>query len=432
MDLKKMAEMKKIILLLSLLPLLFSCGQQQNTDIVHPVYRVQVKINPEDQFLDVSGQLTIPADKVSDTVSLYLHRQFDIRQFSLNGDRQFSVDTSASGIRYLPEAMKIFFPTEEKHEMSVVDFSYSGRITERPEWLANVISEEWTEIGLYFPWFPFHPDLRPLEYELDIEIDTAYTVFAMGERSSGDNRIHYKTIYPTNDIVVCAARDLKLESTAVAGNDFHLGYYSLEPHVVDSMMMDIGFMYSKFNEWFGSKDGSMYLAESKRKSGGAYGRLGGLFLPGFEEAGYLEYRTGYLRYLGHELAHNWWYRADSDTWHDWLNECFAEYSALMLIREKSGRDEFNRRIESYTAGMDTLPPLWNLNRSHDYAYPVLYRKGPVLLSELEDRMGEYDFKIFCRELVASGADETDDLLAVLRRQQGGEAAEWFETLLKTR
>ncbi len=314
----------------------------------------------------------------------------------------------------------------------MINFSYSGRITERPEWLANVISEEWTEIGLYFPWFPFHPDLRPLEYQLDVEIDTAYKVFAMGIKSENGSTVRFSTGYPTNDIVVCAAKDLKLESTTVAGNDFHLGYYSLQPHVVDSVMMDIEFMYSKYNDWFGRKDGSMYLAESKRKSGGAYGRLGGLFLPGFEEHGYLEYRTGYLRYLGHELAHNWWYRADSDTWHDWLNECFAEYSALILIREKSGRDEFNRRIESYIAGMDTLPPLWNLNRSHDYAYPVLYRKGPVLLSELEDRMGEYDFKIFCRELVASGADETDDLLAVLRRQQGGEAAEWFETLLKTR
>ncbi len=415
-----------------MLPLLFSCRQQQNPNIIHPLYRIQVKIDPQEQYLDISGQLSIPADKVSDTVSLYLHRQFDIRQFSLNGNRNFAVDTSGGGIRYLPEAIKIVFPSAEDREMAVVSFSYSGRISERPEWLANIISEDWTEIGLYLPWFPFHPDLRPLEYELDVEIDTAYKVFAMGERTAGDNRIHFKTIYPTNDIVVCAAKDMKLESTVVAGNDFHLGYYSLEPPVVDSMMIDIEFMYAKFNEWFGRKEGSMYLAESKRESGGAYGRLGGLFLPGFEEAGYLEYRTGYLRYLGHELAHNWWYRANSDTWHDWLNESFAEYSALMLIREKSGTDEFNRRLEKYASGIDTLAPLWKLDRNHEDAYASLYRKGPVLLSELEKKIGTRDFEAFCAALVSKRVKNTEEFIGALDELQGREIADWFKNQLQSR
>jgi len=36
----------------------------------------------------------------------------------------------------------------------------------------------------------------------------------------------------------------------------------------------------------------------------------------------------------------WWANAPVNSWEDWLNESFAEYSALMAVRELFGAERF--------------------------------------------------------------------------------------------
>jgi hypothetical protein len=53
--------------------------------------------------------------------------------------------------------------------------------------------------------------------------------------------------------------------------------------------------------------------------------------------------------LTHEVAHFWWSGAPSVTWENWLNEAFAEYSALMYVRKFEGVEAFDTRREPRTS-----------------------------------------------------------------------------------
>ena len=57
---------------------------------------------------------------------------------------------------------------------------------------------------------------------------------------------------------------------------------------------------------------------SKRKLGGGYARNSALYLGGLTDDNYRKNKIDYLRYISHELAHNWWNGADLNM-EDWLN-----------------------------------------------------------------------------------------------------------------
>lgn len=100
----------------------------------------------------------------------------------------------------------------------------------------------------------------------------------------------------------------------------------------------------------------------------------------------------YFRFIAHELAHLWWHHVkNTNSWEDWLNESFAEYSALLALREKFGTDVFQEKINEYSNLSRNLPPIRNLNRGSDNAHAVLYYKGPLLLCKLEALIGKNKF-----------------------------------------
>ncbi len=96
-----------------------------------------------------------------------------------------------------------------------------------------------------------------------------------------------------------------------------------------------------------------------------------------------EHRADLLRYLAHEAAHFWWTLAPADTWEDWLNESFAEYSALLLIRDRFGEEEFRTRMDRKRESAEGTPPIWGFDRGDTsteeksmQVQAVLYNAGP--------------------------------------------------------
>ena len=124
------------------------------------------------------------------------------------------------------------------------------------------------------------------------------------------------------------------------------------------------------------------------------------------------------------------------TWDDWINEGFAEYSALLYLKTLFGTEAFDRHLASKREAIVNTPPVWGLNR-HDLSEEgsfqvienVLYNKGPVLLADLETRIGLDSLLDLCRELLALEKLDTENLLIVLERIGGLEAAEEFEKAL---
>jgi hypothetical protein len=205
-----------------------------------------------------------------------------------------------------------------------------------------------------------------------------------------------------------------------------------------SLGEDMLWTLERFSGWFGPiRPAEMNLIVSPRLLGGGYARRGMVVLGGLNDQDYLSQREAYLRYLAHEASHAWWWQAPTDTWEDWLNESFAEYSALLAVRERFGAQVFDRFLEIKRERIPEYQPLWGFDRS-DSATPekqttierLLYDKGPLLLHELAGRIGQTRFLELCRGMLWSGVKDTAHFLDLLEELEDTPVREWMESELK--
>jgi len=430
--------MKNFIHYLLFLLLFASCIEnKKNSDldnIKYSHYDIQLTIDPDEQFIKVTGSLKYLVDEDSISVfSLNLHEQFKIYELCINGDNSYELDTVSAKVRWLPNAMKIIHrPKNKFHEGDIlnVTFSYEGKITQWPSWSANVISSEWVEMGLYFPWYPnFY---GPFTYRVSVDIEPGYKVFAMGKYSEENNKRIFETNFPMDDFVICASRDLKIRKTELLNQPFQIVNSTLSESIIDTIQNDIENFYDRYTKWFGEVEvHEMCLVVSKRDKGGGYARKRGLFLGGISDTAYLNNRADFIRYLGHEIAHFWWHGAESN-WEDWLNESFAEYSALNLVRDLVSQEEYNSQLNKKRDDSKNTPPIWEMERNSPYAERLLYSKGVVLLKELEEKIGSNRFLELCNSCISKNINNTEDFLNLLRDREGNSTGEWFEQTLKTK
>jgi hypothetical protein len=402
----------------------------------HPHYSIDLKVDPTEQTIEVAGTLAFPRDETSpDSLVFYLHEQLELKSLGPAGAPDLGFESGESDIRFLPRARRIVVRSGEGQRragVAEIDFAYGGRITDWPGWSANVIGADWTEIGLYFPWFPYNADWGVFTYDLNVACDPGYELVSLGEIRRTEEGWRVSCPDPTNDIVVCLAADLEIHEADLGGNRLRICHFGIPDSTLSALSADIAATMRTFGQWFGAVGRDVWVVESRRAKGGGYGRIGGIFLGGFDGDAYGADRESYNRYLAHELAHQWWYRAPASSWEDWLNESFAEYSALSLIREAFGADSFGERLAEKAEGLAGTPPVWGFDRSGDpAAQRILYDKGPVLLSRLEDRIGRQGFRQLCARAFGDGIAASADLLDLLEAREGPTTRAWFEDLLRT-
>ena len=434
----KLRIMSQWFILLLIVWLSIACQNLDNSQDKHAAeyshYDIQLKIDPEKQTLKVIGSLKYFVDEDSlNKIVFNLHKQLKIHTFRVRGSHSFTTDSSGPNLRWLPDAIKwVYQPTESLRAGDVVkiDFSYGGKITKWPPWSANVIGPEWVEMGLYFPWYPSFSGL--FTYKLSVDTEPEYRVFAIGTPSTVKNKKVFKTRFPVDDFIVCASRDLTIRETDLLDRSFTIVDGNLSGMTLDSIQTDIERVHHSYTQWFGTADvNDMCLVVSKREKGGGYSRKGGLFLGGMSDSGYFTRRTDYIRYLSHELAHLWWNGA-AHNWEDWLNESFAEYSAMMIIREWISEKAFHSRLEKKESESIHTPPIWGVRRDSPSAEAVLYSKGVVLLHELEEKIGPDQFLALCKTRMNENINNTSDFLNTINRTCGADIADWFEQSLKNR
>jgi len=343
----------------------------------------------------------------------------------------------------MPEAgelrVNLTHPVAEGEHIAL-HFEYRGNVDVWPEWSANVITDDWTEIGLYLPWFPYNQDDYGLfTFDLDVTIHDEYVVRGLGNAERTNGGWHLEWSQPTNDVVVIASRDLKSVRVEREGQVVQVHHVTLDDSTAVRIGEDMVAMLQTYERWFGESDqATISLVESKRERGGGYARPGLIVLGQLNAVTAPEERANYIRYVAHEAAHGWWNRAPPDSWDDWLNESFAEYSALLMVRDRLGDAEFNARIDQKRQASEGASAIWNLARSDVSTEArardvnlALYSKGPVLLHELVGRIGVDEFLAWCKQLVQLEVDSTEEALGVLADLEGAATSQWFRQRLQT-
>ncbi len=430
--------MTKYLIFILSIAILSACQSDDTNKLTeeYPSYNIQLQLDPEKQEIKVIGSFEFKNNlELKDSLFFYLNKNLNIDYFTVNQIKNFGIDNSKSDISYIPQSVKISFGSNQNFsqtDLIKVSFSYSGKLGFISKYSANVMNSDWVEMGLYYPWFPYNPQLRPFTYKLNLKIDPAYKIAGLGDIIQENGKWIITNQTPTNDLVICASRDVLKHETMISQTKLSIFHHDFNDTLLTKISKDIDQIMGHYYEWFGEKKQDISIIQSKRKKGGGYARIGGVFLGGFKPEQYFLKNEGYHRYFAHELAHLWWYKAPTTTWEDWLNESFAEYSALMIIREVFGEEAFDLRLNDKKMKLENSPAIWNFNRSTSkYSTLLLYNKGPVLLSELENQLGKDDFIKLCRTILNQNVKTTKNFLEILKQFQGEEIALDFEKKLKS-
>jgi aminopeptidase N len=70
-------------------------------------------------------------------------------------------------------------------------------------------------------------------------------------------------------------------------------------------------------------------------------------------------------------------------------------------------------------------PVWTPESTQRPSYFTMYRRGPWLLSRLEERIGTERFDRFLQRYMTEPVRTTPELLERLEAVAGAEAAQWF-------
>ncbi len=139
------------------------------------------------------------------------------------------------------------------------------------------------------------------------------------------------------------------------------------------------------------------------------------------------------RKLAHELAHYWWNKGNVQD-EDWLNESFAEYSALMALRKLQGLPLFNSLLEEKKARLleverqsGKVPSVYKAGKKLQsrHTFPSTYYKGALLLHELESLMGKEKFMLLLQKAADENVSNTETFLRLIRQIEGEQQANNF-------
>lgn len=409
-------------------------------------YDLHLELDPQRQFLAVRGSVAYhaPQSRV-ERARFYLHRQFTIQR--LEGRRvlgyQFDVgDNPAHPGLLQAGVLDVYFtPPLGNRETALIQFEYSGVITDWPAESAALVTADWAELNHYLPWFPYQQAGKQanITFTLKVTCPAGYQVGSYGAGDFHNGSYFFNWMHPTDDIVVVAGPTLEQRQFVSEPNHLIFHATSFSEAASNRLGEDVLWALERFSGWFGpTRPADFTLIESPRLLGGGYAQRSLVVVNNINERDYLDQREAYLRYLAHEAAHAWWWQAPGETWEDWLNESFAEYAALLAVRERFGEEVFNLFITRKRERSPSAMPLWAFERE-DGATPekqavierMLFDKGPLVLHSLAERIGYKRFFELCRAMLWSGVTDSAHLLDLLEELEDPVTRAWLEKELKS-
>jgi len=388
-------------------------------------YSIVVKIDPGQQTLEAEATVTFPADW--DKPKFCLHR--DLKLDALEGATGYRFTEDTVPFVYEARCLDLELP-EGIAGPHTATFKYHGKLGIISEWETNRITPEWTELGLYTPWYPLSVPMQNAVFSVEVQVPSQYSVLSTGDTVKKDGCWQIEQSVPALDCTLIIARDFRVREAEPSGAAVRTSFIEARAEPAAEAFARIG---AEVLEWcnacFGPTDvNPVDIVIVPREKGGGYARRGFIV---FEADLDLDNYNPLYRYIAHEFSHLWWYKADTSTWEDWLNESLAEFSALMAVRDLLGPESFDKMLAFRQKKAENLPPIKGIDRQDDEAHAVLYHKGCVFLAELEAEMGKDKFLTFLRLLLQRQIATTELFLATLAEIGGDAAAQGFAAKLES-
>ncbi|MHB1328955.1 MAG: M1 aminopeptidase family protein [Gemmatimonadales bacterium] len=386
------------------------------------VYQAEVGFRLDAGALDVDATLHLPASAATgDTIRLLLSRGLTVR--SVTGEGVSSHRVGASDFSPAWQIIAVGLePAPEAGSVRTIRLSYSGR-PEFPGDGINAILPTRVELNLDSQWFPIPARIdHELVGDLRVRVPQDWQV-ASGGVTDQDSAGHVvRTRVPQVDVAFSAAPTLR----EVAGAQFTVLYSNAGERAARAALTAAencaGYLDARFGKQYPFPGGRIVLAD---RPGPGYARKNYIVLSNINP----DSTEALQNFLCHEVAHYWTRFSGAMSPNYWLIETFAEYAAALYLRDRIGQAAFDRRRVVWETGGRSAGPVWTPETTARQSYAVAYRRGPHLLSLLEDRIGRESFARFIDGYMETGIASTAALLDHLQAVAGVEAADWFRTQL---
>ena len=146
--------------------------------------------------------------------------------------------------------------------------------------------------------------------------------------------------------------------------------------------------------------------------------------------------------ISHETAHMWFGNLVTMDWFDdvWMKEVFANFMAAKIVHPSFPEIDHDLRFvmshhpSAYgvdrTEGANPIrQPLDNLREAGTLYGAIIYQKAPIVMRQLENRVGEEIFREGIREYLAAyayGNATWPDLIDILDQRSPGDLASWSQ------
>ncbi|MBL4642234.1 MAG: hypothetical protein JKY44_01445 [Flavobacteriaceae bacterium] len=283
-------------------------------------------------------------------------------------------------------------------------------------------NENWIELNLYTAWYPFNTSYGRFPYTVTTKISQEYQLFGSGEVVNRKKTWIIEQQIPSIDISQVFYKGLREE---VIGK-IKLYHYNINSENVETIKRNTRSHFNLLNSWLGkSNSNDLVLGVSNLKHTTSYARKN--FISLSVSSKYSEF---YDKILAHELGHLWWNKASVTNWEEWLNESFAEYSAIILQRHLFGEENFEKNISRLKKSASKLASPYQLKKGvKNYQSSVTY-KGAYFLYELENKIGRAPMFSLMTAIHKAKIKSTEKLLKLIEEKQGKEAATFLLERLK--
>jgi hypothetical protein len=376
-------------------------------------------------------------EEVPDTV-FYLYRGFSLKSVTANGH-----EVRYKRLQDINESISTAYQISPARGNLIIKFS--GKIgledLSRLKGGYNSIGPDLVELSDFFNWYPHFKQQSPVQYSFSIDLPKNFNCVTNAFLEKTDTirgrfitQWHFEK--PLNNIILLAFPGMKMKYGESGEYKIEVYYKWLSESYIDSMITDLGKTVELYTGFY-NKPGSNNLIRicySPRSAGG-YARAPVIVV---SEKFALEQRTskwGYARDFrlnAHELAH-YWSRANTSTADDWMNEGFAEFSALLASKKIIGNEFSDLLITEYEgivknaktdiSIMETDAGTWEreINR---------YYRPALLLDKLLVRYGceriQYLFKQLYNRFGTGDAATTETFLSCLGECLGRNEMEAFK------
>jgi hypothetical protein len=344
--------------------------------------------------------------------------------FALNETLEISKMTDENGNRYIPlcEDLNLrFHPKLKKYtitperNVNEIMVEYRGSINNRSH---NIITNDCVALNWYSTWYP----QKPLDIISNTFSDTTVII---------NNIEDYKVIKGVKDGNIWAYKPLDYDVNVIAIRNYNeVKYDSLSFSYLKNYENTLSEKYKEYLRKIIDYYRNIYkfetlppidivvLPNTNPYDGYTRGNL--IVLGGF--CGDI---TRAIRLIAHEIAHVWCTGADVCSWEDWLNETFAEWSALLFIFDNLGISEFEKIINSHRK--DNLPPI----KTVDGSRPAngVHDRGTILLYELYLLHGKDLIVELLQTFSKLKNKTTADFLSALRNNNLSYAANYIKNNL---